>query len=218
MLQVTPSETEALLVRGWRRFGPLYFRPLCAACDACVSLRVPASSFTPSKSQRRSAKACAGLRRVVGKPRCDAARLALYEKWHGEREAHRGWRPNPQTAERYAFEFAFAHPCAREAAFYDDAAGGRLVGLGLFDDTPNGLSAVFFFHDPAYARFSLGTANVLALLDDARAQGKGHVYLGYCVAGCASLRYKASFRPNERLVGRPGFEEEPVWVAGRNEQ
>ena len=214
MLDVSAAETEALLERGWRRFGPLYFRPLCARCDECVSLRVPAATFSPSKSQRRAARACSRLRRVVGKPVCDGERLALYEKWHGERESVRGWNPNPQTAERYALEFSFPHPCAREAAFFDDDAGGRLVGVGLFDETARGLSAVFFFHDPEYAKLSLGTANVLSLLDDARMQGKRHVFLGYCVAGCASLKYKASYRPHERLVGRPGLEEEPLWREG----
>jgi arginine-tRNA-protein transferase len=212
MFDVSPAETQALLERGWRRFGPLYFRPLCAQCGECVSLRVPAAAFTPSKSQRRAARACSRLRRVVGKPRCDRDRLALYAKWHGEREEQRGWNPNPQTAERYAMEFSFPHPCAREAAFYDDDAGGRLVGLGLFDETPDLLSAVFFFHDPDYAKLSLGTANVLGLIDDARLHGKAHVYLGYCVAGCASLKYKASYRPHEHLVGRPGFNEEALWA------
>ena len=32
MLDVTESEMDALLERGWRRFGPIYFRPACAAC------------------------------------------------------------------------------------------------------------------------------------------------------------------------------------------
>ena len=121
----------------------------------------------------------------------------------------RGWEPNPQTRERYALEFAFPHPCAREAAFYDDAAGGKLVGVGLFDETPRALSAAFFFHEPAYARRSLGTANVVALVADARVSGRPHVYLGFRVAGCASLRYKAAFRPHELLLGRPGPAEEP---------
>ncbi len=214
MLDVSAAETEALLARGWRRFGPLYFRPLCARCDACVSLRVAAGTFAPSKSQRRAARACSKLRRVVGKPRCDDARLALYRKWHDDREVLRGWKPNHQTAERYAVEFSFPHPCARETAFFDDEEGGRLVGVGLFDEMPHALSAVFFFHDPHYARLSLGTANVLSLVDDARAQGKQHVYLGYYVAGCASLRYKTSYRPNEKLVGRPGPDEEPLWRDG----
>jgi leucyl-tRNA---protein transferase len=212
MLDVTATETDALLERGWRRFGPIYFRPACGACGECVSLRALSDRFVPSKSQRRVARASSGLRRVVGLPCVDDERLDLYSRWHAGREETRGWDPNPQTRERYALEFAFDHPCAREAAFYDDAAGGRLVGVGLFDETPRALSAAFFFHDPDYARLSLGTVNVLALLADARATGRAHVYLGFRVAGCSSLRYKAAFRPHELLTTRPGFDEEPEWL------
>ena len=213
MLDVTAAETDTLLERGWRRFGPMYFRPACSACSECVSLRVLAHHFAPSKSQRRAARACSALRRVVGPPQVDDARLELYERWHASREDARGWDANPQTRERYALEFGFHHPCAREAAFYDDAAKGKLVGVGLFDETPRALSAAFFFHDPDYARLSLGTANVLALLADARATGRPHVYLGFRVTGCVSLRYKAAFGPHELLCTRPGVDESPPWTA-----
>jgi arginine-tRNA-protein transferase len=219
MLDVTPVEMDTLLERAWRRFGPVYFRPACRACGECVSLRVATAAFAPSKSQRRASRACAALRRVVGRPAVDAARLALYAKWHADRERARRWEANAQTRERYALEFAFPHPCAREAAFYDDAAasetgeGGRLVGLGLYDRTPRALSAAFFFYDPEYAHLSLGTANVLSLVEEARAAGLPHVYLGYRVAGCASLRYKAAFRPHELLFGRPEMHERPLWQA-----
>jgi arginine-tRNA-protein transferase len=212
MVDVTAAETDTLLERGWRRFGPIYFRPACSACSECVSLRVLVDRFAPSKSQRRAARACSGLRRIVGAPQIDDARLDLYERWHASREEARGWDANPQTRERYALEFGFHHPCAREAAFYDDAAGGRLVGVGLFDETPRALSAAFFFHDPDYARRSLGTANVLALLADARAGGRPHVYLGFRVTGCASLRYKAAFGPHELLFTRPAMDEAPPWT------
>src|SRR5258708_3761674 len=117
MLDVSPAELDLLLERGWRRFGPIYFRPACSTCSECVSLRVLADRFAPSKSQRRAERACAPLRRVVGPPLVDDARLALYEKWHASREEGRGWEPSPQTRDRYALEFAFPHPCAREAAF-----------------------------------------------------------------------------------------------------
>jgi arginyl-tRNA--protein-N-Asp/Glu arginylyltransferase len=203
MLDVTADEMDTMLERGWRRFGPIYFRPACASCTECVSLRVEAEHFVPTKSQRRAARACSRLRRVVGPPRVDEERLALYAKWHAGREEARGWQPNGQTAERYSLEFAFPHPCAREAAFYDDDSGGRLVGIGLFDSTPRALSAAFFFHDPDYARMSLGSANILSLVEDARASARPHVYLGYRVEGCASLRYKASFRPHQLLRDRP---------------
>ena len=208
MLDVSGDEMDGLLERGWRRFGPAYFRPVCSSCAECVSLRVGVGEFAPSKSQRRAARAAARLRRTVGTPRVDDARLALYAKWHGSRERARGWEPNPQTRERYARDFAFPHPTAREAAFHDDDAGGRLVGIGLFDETPRALSAAFFYYDPEYARFSLGAANVLSLIDDARASGRAHVYLGYRVEGCASLAYKGNFRPHELLEGFPALDEE----------
>jgi leucyl-tRNA---protein transferase len=203
MLDVTPSELDLLLERGWRRFGPTYFRPLCASCSECVSLRVRADRFEPSKSQRRAERACARLRRVVGRPAVDDARLALYAKWHANRENDRGWEANSQDRRRYALELAFPHPCAREAAFYDDDRGGALVAVGLFDITPRALSAIFFYYDPDYARLSPGTANVVFLLRDAVAAELPYIYLGYRVADCPSLRYKASFRPHELLEGRP---------------
>jgi arginyl-tRNA--protein-N-Asp/Glu arginylyltransferase len=214
ILDVTPSELDDLLERGWRRFGAVYFRPACAACSECVSLSVRADRFEPTKSQRRAERACAGLRRVVGPPLVDDARLALYAKWHSSREDRRGWEQSPQDRKRYSLEFAFPHPCAREAAFYDDEREGALVAVGLFDVTPKALSAIFFYYDPAYARLSPGTANVVSLVREAAAAGRSFVYLGYRVSGCASLRYKASFGPHELLEGRPEMLRDPArWRA-----
>jgi arginyl-tRNA--protein-N-Asp/Glu arginylyltransferase len=214
MVDVTAADMDAMVQRGWRRFGPMYFRPACEGCRECVSLRVLVDRFVPTKSQRRAEHASRALRRVVGSPTLDAARLALYAKWHANRERERGWASNPHTPERYALEFCFPHPCAREVAYYDDQQDGRLVGLGIFDETPSALSAAFFFYDPDYARYSLGTANVVAMVRDAQAAGLPYVYLGYCVAGCASLRYKAAFRPHELLSGRPAPDEQPIWRPG----
>ena len=100
MLDVTPPEMDALLERGWRRFGPIYFRPACAACAECVSLRVPAERFAPSKSQRRAARACGRLRRVVGR----AARR------------RRAARPLRRVARRRARAPAAGSPTPRRAS------------------------------------------------------------------------------------------------------
>ncbi len=208
LLDVSSHELGDMLSRGWRRFGPCYFRPRCPSCHACVTLRVRAADFHPTRSQRRAKNRAARLRRVVSRPIVDEARIALYRKWHRDREQARGWEPSPLRAERYALDFAFPHPSAREAAYYD---GDRLVGVGLFDDTPDALSAVYFFYDPDLRRDSLGVANVVALLEDARESGKPYVYLGYRVLGCESLSYKSSFLPHELLDARPEEDQVPEW-------
>lgn len=212
---VTPEEYEHLLVRGWRRFGLVYFRPACVDCSACVSLRIPVEGFQPNRSQRRARASCAHLRVEVGPPRVDDARLALYRQWHSEREAAREWAPSPITAREYSLQFSYPHPSAREVAWYDDGAEGgpRLVGVGICDETPRAWSAVYFFYDPAYAHLSLGTANVLHQVELAKARGIPHVYLGYRVLACASLRYKGAFRPHELLEERPALDAAPHWVA-----
>ncbi|MBN9683700.1 MULTISPECIES: arginyltransferase [unclassified Corallococcus] len=215
MRNVTAQEYEHLLVRGWRRFGPQYFRPACASCHECVSLRVPVEGFTPNRSQRRARAACAHLRVEVGPPRVDEERLALYRAWHADREASRDWEASELGAREYSLQFAFPHPSAREVAWYDDSdpTGPKLVGLGLCDETPRVWSAVYFFYDPAYARLSLGKASVLFQVELARERGIPHVYLGYRVLACDSLRYKAGFRPHELLEGRPALDAPPEWRA-----
>lgn len=211
-VEVSPPELDALLERGWRRFGPVYFRPACVGCMECVTLRVDVAKFRPSKSQRRALKNAAGLRRVVGLPTVDAERLDLYARWHAQREDARGWEASRLDAERYRLDFAFPHPAVREVAFRDPADGDRLLGCGIIDVTPRGASAVYFFWDPERAPASLGVANVVALIEDARSRGLPHVYLGYRVLDCASLVYKSKYRPHELLVGRPAEGESPTWM------
>jgi leucyl-tRNA---protein transferase len=212
LLDVSPEELEHMLVRGWRRFGPFYFRPKCSPCTECVPIRVPTATFRPSQSQKRAQKACASLRVELGTPRVDDERLALYHAWHGFREDERGWDPSPLDAETYALEFAFPHPAARELTFHDDSGPSpKLVGVGLCDVTPRAMSAIYFYYDPAYAKRSLGVANILTQIAYARAVGIPHVYLGFRVAPCESMRYKARYLPHELLEGRPGDVEEPVW-------
>jgi len=211
MVDIEPDELDWLLEHGYRRFGPDYFRPACTPCGECISTRVVVSEFEISRNQKRARNRCAHLRIMVGPPQIDDERLELYHAWHAQRETVREWAPSVITAEDYFHQFAFPHPSGRELAYYDDSAGGRLVAIGICDETPMSWSAVYCFYDPAYARLSVGTANVLALIELARSQGKPYMYLGYRVSACASLKYKSAFHPQEALIGRPLDFEEPRW-------
>ncbi|MBL8609286.1 MAG: arginyltransferase [Myxococcales bacterium] len=212
LLDVDAVELEAMLERGWRRFGPDYFRPACPSCSQCLPTRIVAADLEPSRSQRRAKNRSARFEVAVGPPKVDAERLALYARWHADRERTRDWPVSSLDARTYALQFAFPHPAAREVT-YTDVDTGRLVGVGLCDETPRAWSAAYFFYDPDYARCSLGIANVLTVCDIAAQAGKPHVYLGFHVAACASLRYKGAFEPSEVLVGWPAFDERPRWVA-----
>lgn len=212
-VDVSPDEFAEMLARGWRRFGPSYFRPACAACNACVPTRIQVATYRPSRSQKRARNQSARLVRLVGTPRVDRERLDLYARWHADRERHRGWDAAPITADDYAMEFAFPHPSVREVTFRDPARDNRLVGIGIVDEVPDALSAVYFFWDPEHAPPSLGTAHIVRLVDEAAERGLPYVYLGYRVAGCPSLAYKGGFQPQQSLAGRPADDEDPQWGA-----
>jgi arginyl-tRNA--protein-N-Asp/Glu arginylyltransferase len=211
-VDVTAAELGVLLAHGWRRFGPTYFRPACAACEACLPTRVPVATFHASTSQRRAYRQASPLVRAVQVPRVDNERLDLYARWHRHRESVRGWEASPLNEDGYATEFAFPHPSVREVTYRDPDHANRLVGLGIVDEVPDALSAVYFFWDPDHAPPSLGTAHILSLIADAAARGLDYVYLGYLVEACPSLAYKGRFQPQESLVGRPADDAPAVWI------
>lgn len=179
---------------GWRRIGPALFRPECPACRMCRSLRVPAETFVPSASQRRVWKRNArDIAIRIDRPSLSAEKAALFARFHDHGHETKGWPGRDDASLPLFLENPFP---IEEWTYY---AGARLVGVGYVDVLPDGLSAIYFYHDPGEHRRSLGTFNVLALIASARQRRLPHLYLGYYVQGCRSLEYKARFRPNEVL-------------------
>lgn len=214
MTGVGLSATDALLKRGWRRFGPAYFRPACSHCERCVSIRLSPTRFVPSKSQKRAYRKYAkGLRWTVSRPRVDRQRLDLYERWYHMRQESRGWEEGDMSEAIYEQQFAFGVEAAWEYAFWDQG-NDHLVGVSLVDRTQEALSAVFTFYDPDYRSWSPGTLSILHLLEEAARLGLRWVYLGYRIEGCKSSEYKASYRPHELLFDRPEAEVLPIWRPG----
>jgi arginine-tRNA-protein transferase len=208
--EMTPAEYLGRLLAGWRRFGTMLFHPACPACSACRSLRVRAGDFRPDRSQRRTRKANDGVVQLrVGQPSVTRAKLALYDSYHAYQAKARGWPEHPaKDSASYADSFVH-HPYPEGAPGGVEEwcyfLGSRLVGVGYVDVLPDpssgGLSAIYFFYDPAERARSPGTWNVLCLLDEAVRRRLPYVYLGYYVGGCRSMEYKARFVPNEVLGG-----------------
>lgn len=198
MGRISAAEYQDRMRQGWRRFGGMLFRPRCPACQACRPLRVLVEKFQPNRSQRRVGKMCQALVEVrMGMPRVSKAKLDLHDRFHAFQTDHKGWpEHDPKGVEDYVDSFVNNPFPTQEWCYYVE---GKLVGVGYVDDLPDALSAIYFFYDPNYRHLSLGTWNVLSILDQAAQRGIPHLYLGYYVAGCRSMEYKRKFRPNEML-------------------
>ena len=208
---MTTDEYLERLLDNWRRFGNMLFHPVCQSCRACRSLRVVVERFRPDRSQRRCRQANEGVVELrIGKPAVNRAKLALYDRYHAFQADDKGWPPQPpRDASSYAESFV-NHPFPVEEWCY--YLNGQLIAVGYVDVLPGstgetlvppagGLSAIYFFYDPRRRELSLGTWNILCLLDEAAKRQMPYVYLGYYVEGCGSMSYKTRFVPNQLRDG-----------------
>ena len=53
---LTSEQVVKLAESGFRRSGRYTYRPHCAKCTACISVRVPVASFQPKRRQIRTLK------------------------------------------------------------------------------------------------------------------------------------------------------------------
>ncbi|MCB1056162.1 MAG: arginyltransferase [Acidobacteria bacterium] len=203
---------QDMLERGWRRFGRMFFRPACAACHECRSLRLDVVGFEPTRSMRRNQRRNQDLEVRIGRPSLSGAHLDLYRRYHRDMAERRGWPDRGIDPLDYYRTFiegfgGFGYELRLEL-------DGRLVGVSLFDRLPAAVSAVYSFYEPELRSRGLGVFALLCQVRLARDDGIPWLYLGFRVAGNPSMRYKAQYRPHQLLEGRPDLSEEPEWSPG----
>ena len=127
------------------------------------------------------------------RPAPSAAKIELYARFQRYQHAAKGW---PAYEGGRLESFVHTPLPTDERSYY---AGDRLIGVGYVDALRDALSAIYFYYEPEARERSLGTFNVLTVIEAARQRQLPYTYLGYYVEGCRSLEYKARFRPNEVL-------------------
>jgi arginine-tRNA-protein transferase len=190
---------------GFRRSQSIAYRPACDQCRACVSVRVVAGEFRPSRNFR---KILARNSDLIGEFRAAAPTSEQYSVFRAYLDGrHRHGGMADMSVLDYAMMVEDSHVSTRMVEYRRRDAGegppgrrGDLVAVALTDVLSDGLSMVYSFFEPDEATRSLGTFMILDHIARARRMGLPYVYLGYWIEGSRKMDYKARFQPQQRLA------------------
>lgn len=206
-----PELNDLLTQGGFRRSQNIAYRPACESCRACVSVRILALEFSPTKNMKRVMRRNTDLIGAAQPAEPTTEQYSLFRAYLDAR--HRRGGMSDMTVLDYAMMIEDTHVTTQMVeyrrrgpdSFITGKGEGELIGVALTDTMADGLSMVYSFFDPNMEERSLGTFMILDHIERARAAGLPHVYLGYWVNGSRKMDYKVRFRPQEHL-GPKGWE------------
>lgn len=193
-----PKVHEVLSNAGFRRSHDIAYAPACPDCDECRAVRVVVGEFKPSRSMRRILNANADLKAEIVPPRATDEQYEVFAAYQAVRHGSGEMARMDGADYRALIENS---PVETQLAEFRDGEN-RLIACCLADYLSDGVSAVYSFFDPDQSRRSLGSEMILWTIQQAVESGLPYAYLGYWIADCRKMSYKARFRPIE--VHRPG--------------
>lgn len=194
------AQFDQLLEEGDRRSGRMLYRTQCPSCQECLPIRVPVKQFAPNKSQRRAFKQ-EGIELRVDRPTLTRERLRMYNRHKMERNLSSS--NMPLSGENY--RAWLVDSCVSTVEFQYIIAT-KLVAVSILDLGEKAVSSVYHYFDPDFSDYSLGVYSVLREIEWCKERGFDWYYLGFFVAECDHLNYKATYFPHQRKKGGQWYE------------
>jgi len=201
---------DVLTHAGFRRSQNIAYRPSCEGCEACISARVPVERFVFSRRWRKIMVRNADLTRTLRPAEATEEQFWLLRRYLNSRHGDGGMADMMFSDYAAMVEETAVHTHVVEYRHTSGLSRGELAAAALVDVLGDGLSLVYSFFEPVETRRSLGVYTILDHIQQARAAGFGHLYLGYWIPGSEKMNYKADFRPLELLLGGEWRPYEPV--------
>lgn len=187
---------QQLMQLNFRRSADQVYTPYCQSCRACQSVRIAPENFRPN----------AGQRRILNKARRNNWRAVLtspqnhnYFQLFSDYICHKHadgsmFPPDPQQLGSM-LNCSWLNVRVLELYYQQ-----KLAAVCIVDETEQAFSAVYTFYSPELSRFSPGILAILFLLENAASHRKNWLYLGYQIANCNKMAYKADFLPQQRFI------------------
>ncbi len=207
-----PEMNDILTQGGFRRSQNIAYRPACEHCRACVSVRILAQEFEPTRNMKRILERNSDLVGALHDSEPTTEQYSLFRAYLDAR--HHSGGMSDMTVLDYAMMIEDSHVNTKiieyrrrgPDTFITGTGHGELIAVALSDRMSDGWSMVYSFFDPGISeRRSLGTFMIMDHIQRARSAGLPHVYLGYWVNGARKMAYKTRFQPQEHL-GHRGWE------------
>lgn len=201
---IDASLYQLLIKHNFRRSGDQLYRPHCANCNACQSLRIPIAEFKPGPGQRRLLNKAArhGWHyQLADVPVSIAERQQLFQLFADYIAfKHRDGVMYPAIPEQLDSLLSSHWQTIKLLKLYQQQ---QLVAVMVVDELDTAYSAVYTFFSQHSDAFSPGKLAILYLLQLAALTKKEYLYLGYQVDGCRKMAYKQEFLPHQRyFAGR----------------
>lgn len=192
LAEIDQTTHTYLSEQGFRRSGPIIYKPHCMHCQECISIRIPVNAYIFSRKERRVLQKNSDLDVFAVEHIHHDDFYQLYANYIKTRHADGDMYP----PNREQYDNFFSNPFGN-TQFIVFKKQHEVKAIAIIDKLNNGLSAVYTFFDPHDDKRSLGTLAVLWQIQQARTLQLPFVYLGYWVKHCQKMRYKTTFTPSE---------------------